>query len=250
VTWDDPAVAAWWRDEVAADEAHAAEVVPLLLDVLAPEPGASYLDLGCGDGRVMAAVAGAGGSPIGTDIAGPLLELAHDHGPVVRSRLPHLGWVAPDSLDGAYATLVFEHVAELRQLFSDLASAVRPGGVLALVVNHPVQTAPGSGPFVDPDDFEVLWRWGRYLQVGYSDEPAGAHRVTFHHRSLAILLTTAAGAGWSLERLEERGIGDERAAADDLLAAQQSIPWLLGVRWRLITDSPADDRSVEGAPLI
>lgn len=237
MNWDDPALAEWWRIEVASDEAHAAEVIPLLLDVLAPEPGASYLDLGCGDGRGMAEIARAGGRPVGTDISGNLLETARRHGPVVRSRLPHLGWVTPGVFDGAYATLVFEHVADLERLFSDLAVAVRPGGVLALVVNHPVQTAPGSGPFVDPDDFEVLWRWGPYLTRGSSDEPAGADRVTFHHRPMSSLLTTAAAAGWSLERLEERGIGDRRAAVDGLLAAQRSIPWLLGVRWRRLTDS-------------
>jgi hypothetical protein len=108
---------------------------------------------------------------------------------------------------------------------------VRPGGVLALVANHPAYTAPGSGPLVDTEDGEVLWRWGPYMEEGSSEEPAGGGSVVFHHRSLGVLLTTAAGAGWRLERLVEHGVGEQRAAEDPLLAAQQQIPRLLAVRW-------------------
>jgi hypothetical protein len=103
--------------------------------------------------------------------------------------------------------------------------------VLALVANHPAYTAPGSGPLVDPDDGEVLWRWGPYMEAGCSEEPAGAGTVVFHHRSLSRLLTEAAAAGWCLERLVEHGVGERRAAADPLLAAQRQIPRLLAARW-------------------
>jgi len=228
--WDD-ALADWWVGEVAADPVYAGEVVPLALGVLDPVPGRLYLELGCGEGEVMRAVAGRGARVLGCDLSERLARRAAAAGPVAVCRLPDLSWVRAGSLDGACAVLVLEHLEELAPLFVEAARIVRPGGVLALVSNHPAYTAPGSGPLVDPEDGEVLWRWGPYMEEGSSEEPAGEGSVVFHHRSLGVLLTAAASAGWCLERLVEHGVGEERAAEDSLLAAQRQIPRLLAVRW-------------------
>jgi hypothetical protein len=171
-----------------------------------------------------ARVVGCDGSPV-------LAGRAGRSGPVVVARLPDLDWIRPGALDGAYATLVLEHLEDLRVLFGAVAAAVRAGGVLAAVLNHPAFTSPGSGPFIDPEDGEPLWRWGPYLEAGSSSEPAGEGSVVFHHRPLGELLTNAAAAGWSLQRLVEQGVGPERAEADPLLGRQRHIPRLLGVRW-------------------
>ncbi|MBM3695153.1 MAG: class I SAM-dependent methyltransferase [Actinobacteria bacterium] len=229
-SWDD-AVVEWWMAEVATDPVYAEEVIPLALEVLAPVPGARYLELGCGEGEVMRAVAARGVRILGCDLSRRLAARAAEAGPVVICRLPDLGWVRPESLDGALAVLVLEHLPDACTLFAAAAAVVRPGGVLALVANHPAYTAPGSGPLVDPADGEVLWRWGPYMEEGVSEEPAGEGAVLFHHRSLADLLTAAAAAGWCLQRLVEHGVGERRASADPLLAAQRQIPRLLAARW-------------------
>ncbi len=77
-----------------------------------------------------------------------------------------------DTLDGAYCVLTLEHVPDHATLFSELARVVRRGGVAALVINHPVWTAPGSTPVTDVDG-EVLWRPGEYFSRGSSEVPAG-----------------------------------------------------------------------------
>ena len=41
----------WWLAEIEEDPAYATVVTPMLLDVVRPEPGRTYLDLGCGEGR-------------------------------------------------------------------------------------------------------------------------------------------------------------------------------------------------------
>lgn len=228
--WDD-SVADWWVEEVAADPVYAQEVVPLALSVLEPVPGALYLELGCGEGEVMRAVLARGARILGCDLSERLARRAAAAAPVAVCRLPDLAWVRDGAVDGACAVLVVEHLEEASPLFAESARIVRPGGVLALVANHPAYTAPGSGPLVDTDDGEVLWRWGPYMEEGSSEEPAGTGSVTFHHRSLGVLLTTAASAGWCLERLVEHGVGEQRAADDRLLAAQRQIPRLLAVRW-------------------
>ncbi|MBP1631907.1 MAG: methyltransferase family protein [Acidobacteria bacterium] len=228
--WDD-SVADWWVGEVAADPVYAQEVVPLALGMLEPVPGRLYLELGCGEGEVMRAVLARGARILGCDLSERLARRAAAAGPVAVCRLPDLRWVRDGALDGACAVLVLEHLEDPGPVFGEAARVVRPGGVLALVANHPAYTAPGSGPLVDTADGEVLWRWGPYMEEGTSEEPAGEGSVTFHHRSLGVLLTTAASAGWCLERLVEHGVGEQRAAEDALLAAQRQIPRLLAVRW-------------------
>ncbi|MGZ8785740.1 MAG: class I SAM-dependent methyltransferase [Acidimicrobiia bacterium] len=224
--WGD--LAGWWQQELAGDPAYQNQVLPLLLDLLTARPGRRYLDAGCGDGRVMRAVVEAGANVIGCDLNIELLHLAKTAGPVVGCRLPGLDWIRPATLDGAYACLVVEHLIDLDSFFAALSRSVRAGGPLALVINHPLFTAPESGPVIDPTDGEVFWRWGTYLAEGFTEEPAGAGSVTFYHRPLAALLNAAAQAGWALECTVERAAP---ASSDPLLASQGHIPRLLGLRW-------------------
>ncbi len=230
MSWGDD-LAGWWLEEVLSDPAYGDEVVPLALEVLQPESGRRYLDLGCGDGRLMRVVGDAGAVAFGCDVSGRLAELASRFGPSVVCRLPDLSWAKPQSFDGAYAVLVLEHVEDAAAFFGAVASTVRAGGVLALVANHPAFTAPESGPVIDPSDGEVTWRWGSYLDRGSTREPAGEGHVVFHHRPLGRLLSEAADAGWSLVRMVERGVSPTRADRDRLLDRQRHVPRLLGVRW-------------------
>jgi SAM-dependent methyltransferase len=128
--------------------------------------------------------------------------------------------------------LVLEHIRDEEEVMAEAARVTRPGGVLALVINHPVWTAPGSTPILDEAE-EMLWRPGEYFSVGWSDEPAGERTVRFHHRTMSRLLNSAATAGWVLEHMVEEGVTAAQIARTPGLAGQEYIPRLLGVRWRL-----------------
>jgi SAM-dependent methyltransferase len=216
----------WWIDEVVDDPAYQEVVTPLLLDVLKPEPGARYLDLGCGEGRVMRTLQSTGSETIGVEISRDLAQHAAKVGPTVVANLPDLSFLEDDSSDGAYCVLVLEHIVDVATLFKEIARVVRPNGVFALVANHPIWTAPGSTPITDDTDGEVFWRSGDYFGSGFTDEPAGEGTIRFHHRSMAELLNVAATSGWTLEKMVEQPHHEFKD--------QAGIPRLLACRWRLV----------------
>lgn len=223
-------LAAWWLAELADDPAYVEEVLPLAMGLLDPEPGRRYLDLGCGEGRVMKALSDAGSSAFGVDIAPQLLETARHYGEVVCADIPPLPFLQDGSVDGVVMVLVLEHIRDEEEVFLEAARVTRPGGPFALVINHPIWTAPGSTPITDGSD-EILWRSGEYFSTGWSDEPAGAATVRFHHRSMARLLNAAADAGWSLDHMVEEGVTAAQMRRSPGLVGQEHIPRLLGVRW-------------------
>ncbi len=122
------------------DAAYEEVVTPLLFDMFEVEPGARYLDLGSGEGRLMRAFADRGGEAVGVDANAELAGFSS--GQVVVSTVPDAPF-STDSFDGAYMVLTLEHIADHRSVFAEAARVVRPGGVMALVMNHPVWTAPG-----------------------------------------------------------------------------------------------------------
>ena len=228
-------LAGWWVSE-ADHPAYQEEVIPLFRRMLRTAPGEVLLDLGCGDGRIQDLVRDMAGAPgvvtVGVDLSPELARAAARRHPVVRSRLPDLGCIRDGAADGAYVVLVLEHIRDTGRFYAEVARVVRPGGRLTMVINHPVYTAPGSGPVIDPADGELFWRFGRYLSPGASSEPAGDGQVEFRHRPIGMLLTAAASAGWLLEEVREQGVGPAAAARDDLLGRHGDIPHLMGLRWR------------------
>jgi SAM-dependent methyltransferase len=228
VSWDE--LDKWWVQELESDPSYDEEITPLLLELLDPQHDELYLDLGCGTGRVLAQVIDRGARAVGCDLNQRLLQEARKVAPVVRGVLPSLEWVRPGTFDGAYVGLVVEHLSDEVEFFSSAARAVRVAGCLALVMNHPIWTAPLSSP-IDDAHGEVLWRPGRYFGRGHSDEPAGRRKVRFYHRTAADLLNAASAAGWALVQMEERGISRQQVERYPDYAGQEHIPRLLGARW-------------------
>ena len=128
--------------------------------------------------------------------------------------------------------LALEHFEDSQHFFDETARVTRPEGSLTMVINHPVYTAPESGPLIDPTDGELFWRFGDYLSSGRTRDPAGDRTVEFIHRPIGVMLTEAATAGWLLEEVREQGVGSRAAARDPILAKHRDIPHLMALRWR------------------
>ncbi len=209
----------WWLSEVADDPAYEEVVTPLLIDALQAGVGLRYLDIGCGEGRVMRAVEERGATVVGLDLSARLIEEAGTGVVADLHRIP----MRDRSFDGVYSVLTLEHVADHKAFFTEAARVTMPDGVLAIVINHPSWTSPGSTPISEPDG-EVLWRPGDYFSNGTSEMPAGEGTVIFHHRSMADLLNAAAEAGLRLEHMVEQPHHE--------FEDQGGIPRLLACRWR------------------
>jgi SAM-dependent methyltransferase len=223
--WDD--IADWWIAATGDGPADSDEMLAVLQELIDSTEGRT-LDLGCGEGQALPLL---GSSVVGVDLSHQLLRRARALAPVVRCRLPNLSWVREGSFDRAVAIGVLELIPDDRQFFEQVHTAVRPGGVLAVAMNHPVVTAADSEPLVG-DEGQVVWRWGRYLERGSLVQPAGHRTVELHHRPLGELLTTAAAAGWRLERLIESGATTHTIATATESVGLQHLPSILGARWR------------------
>ena len=226
-SWDD--IAEWWVREVADDPVYRDDVGPIV-DRLLGGTSDPILELGCGEGQWLRRI-DTHTRAFGTDASHSLLARAVRALPVVTAVLPELGWVRSEAIGTAITLFVLELVEDHERFFAEAARVVAPGGTLILIFNHPVFTAPDSGPFMDPD-LDVFWRWGSYLEAGSSDVPAGSETIVMYHRTVAEFLTSAARCGWSLEEMIETPLGPAAIEREPSYAGQEGIPRFLGVRWR------------------
>ena len=227
VDWD--VIADWWRAEVSNDPVYREDVAPMLHRLMQPTPG-PVLELGCGDGQWMRLLGPGMGKVFGCDRSEELLHDASAAHPVVLCELPNLAWLKDGSIGAAFSVFVVDLVEDVDVFFAEAGRVVAPTGSLVVIINHPAFTAPGSGPFMDPD-LDVFWLWGEYLERGASLVPVGSGAVRMFHRSTGDILTSAARGGWHLENMIEAPLGSAAIEREPSYAGQEGIPRFLGVRW-------------------
>ncbi len=104
----------------------------LALARLAARPGEKLLDLGCGPGRGLTALRGAGCTPVGLDTSAEMLREARHAAAVVRASAALLP-LRSDVLDGILCTNSFHHYPEPLATLRELRRVLKPGGRLVLV---------------------------------------------------------------------------------------------------------------------
>lgn len=100
-----------------------------LLELLAPQPGETVLDLGCGTGHLTAAVASAGARVVGLDQSEEMLVQA-------RAAYPALSFVGGDArdfrfeepFDAIFSNATLHWVRPPEQAVRSVAGALKPGG--------------------------------------------------------------------------------------------------------------------------
>jgi 2-polyprenyl-6-hydroxyphenyl methylase/3-demethylubiquinone-9 3-methyltransferase len=145
----------------------------------AVRPGERVLDLGCGAGRFVRALAEAGADPVGVEIAEAALGRARRNAPGADLRLLEPGGELPlehRSIDLVWCSEVLEHVADVAALLVEVRRVLRPGGrLLATVPFHGCV----QGALV------ALTRFDAHF------DPLGQHLRFFTRRSLGTALDAA-----------------------------------------------------------
>jgi SAM-dependent methyltransferase len=125
-----------WADAPADPEPWAWERRRALL-LSEVRAGERVLDLGCGAGRFLAALQGAGADAVGVEIAEGALERARRVAPGADVRLLEPDGSLPlehASVDLVWCSEVLEHVADGALLLSEVRRVLKPGGRLLVTV--------------------------------------------------------------------------------------------------------------------
>ena len=144
--WNEQAGPIWVRNQQRLDE----QIRPhgeLVLGALAPRPGESVLDLGCGCGDstlALAARVGAKGFVLGMDLSEPMLARARER--AAAAGLAQVAFEAADvqsarlgeaRFDAAFSRFGVMFFAAPEVAFANVRRALRPGGRLAFVCWRP-----------------------------------------------------------------------------------------------------------------
>ncbi len=111
--------------------------------------GARVLDIGCGDGRWAEKLLAAGvGEVVGVEPAAPMADGAEQRHlaglRLVRARIEDAS--LEGEFDAALAYMSLDHVEHLEPVLRRCARHLRPFGRLVVATEHPIRTAPVSGP--------------------------------------------------------------------------------------------------------
>jgi len=182
-----------------------------LVELLGSGPG-DCLEIGCGGGVHLPAIAAAGWSVVGLDISRDQLRVAQGRAGVPSrlvladaARVPF----ASQAFHAVVTAFIHTDVDDWLAVVSEAARVLRPAGRLVYVGTHPCFVGPFSqypgaeSPVLHPGYRESEWRTeGPGIGDGLRS------RVGVRHVPLAMLLNAFLEAGLRLERVEEPGPED------------------------------------------
>jgi SAM-dependent methyltransferase len=171
------------------------------------------LDLGCGTGRAIPALAAAGWSVVGTDVSLDQLAAAREHaGPLADfvHADAHALPFADGEFDAVISILTHTDFDDAQAAFTEAARALRAGGKFVYLGVHPCF----GSPFVARDEgLPVTLRPG-YRDAGWHrlpPDPASTKirsRVGINHLPLADLLNALRRSGFAITEAREPGDAD------------------------------------------
>jgi len=191
---------------------------PLVKDLIGPGAGLC-LDLGCGGGGYLDALAATGRAVIGLDRSADQLRFARRRsGLIVQADAAALPF-AGESFSAVAAIWISTDVEDFAVVLAEASRVLQRGGVVGFYGVHPCF----NGPHIEWMDDGGSWAHPGYRQSGWHQRspwwgPYVRARVGMRHHPLAELLTGFIAAGLLIEHVAELG--------------DRPVPTILAVRAR------------------
>jgi trans-aconitate methyltransferase len=102
-----------------------------LLDLLAPQPGESVLDLGCGTGHLTAEIAATGARVVGIDRSAEMIAEAKAKYPAIEFQVVDATQLHFDrQFDAVFSNAAIHWILDAEKVVAGIARALKPGGRL------------------------------------------------------------------------------------------------------------------------
>ena len=173
--------------------------------------GAAVLDIGCGYGHnCMDFVNRGAARVVGIDISEKMLavasvESADDRIEYIRMDMSEIGGMN-EKFDFIYSSLAFHYCEDFAAFTRDIASLLKPNGILLFSQEHPIITATvdGKGHFnKDENGNRISYTFSDYNRPGKRVITWFVDGVVKYHRPMGVLLTDIARAGLMIEEVCE-----------------------------------------------
>jgi ubiquinone/menaquinone biosynthesis C-methylase UbiE len=214
--WD--GVAGWYDKLVGADgsDYHRNVILPGVMDLLDVQEGDSLIDVCCGQGVLVKHLLSAGSRKVlGVDASGQLIASARKRHSGLRQASFEVAdacgaadW-ADGTFDKAACVMAVHDVQDVEALMRNISAALRPGGVMVVVMMHPCFRIPKESHWGWDGDQKIQFRrldkYGKPLDIGITTRPGlGTDENTvFYHRPLSVLISAIGEAGMGVTKCSE-----------------------------------------------
>lgn len=237
-------VAKWYGSHLHEKETFQETLVfPGALALLNVKKGGTYLDVACGEGSFARLVAKAGADVVGVDAAPALIRAAQKKQIRGATFMPadaaRLTQKVRGPFDGATCILALQNMRDMGAVLREVASVLKRGSPLVLVLNHPVLRIPRQSSWEwDPTKKMQFRRLDMYMseteipiQMRPGEDP---HLKTFsYHRPLSAYIAALAKAGFAVDVMDEwisarESDSGPRAKAEN--RARNEFPLFMAIR--------------------
>lgn len=214
------------------------------LQILGDVRGQRAIVLGCGGGQDVLALARMGAVAVGVDASAKQLEYARKHlvhhasedgaanASFVEGDVADLSRFDDASFDLAVSIHALGYVEQAGLAVAEAARVLKPGGVLAIAVQHPMHHMRDSAPA-----YAIKWPyWTESIDWRWEFENGAAAEFRAYPRTIQQWFEMLTDAGFSVERLIEpqqsNVTGDDAKQLDMRLAGLQPYVLILKARKR------------------